>query len=95
MSYCILAEFITELVKVEIRWEDIVSDDDSNKVFIFDMEFDEMLEENEEIAQGGPGSEVWIPTFRVKLSFHIFISSLDLMKFHVKVFDFDNIEGYT
>ena len=63
MSYHVLAEYITEFVKVEIRWEDIVSEDDSNKVFIFDMEFDEMLEENEEIALGGPGSEVWIPTF--------------------------------
>ena len=80
---------------MEIRWEDIIHEEDSSKVLIFDMEFDETLEEDETIAPGGPGSEVWIPTFRVKLSFHIFISSLDLMKFHVKVFDFDNIEGYT
>ena len=72
MSYCILAEFITELVKVEIRWEDIVSDDDSNKVFIFDMEFDEMLEENEEIAQGGPGSEVKLKLLLLMQFSHIF-----------------------
>lgn len=44
-------------IDVEIRWEDIVREDDSNKVFVFDMEFDEMLEENEAGASG-PGSEV-------------------------------------
>jgi hypothetical protein len=45
-------------VKVEIRWEDILCEDDSSKVCIFDMDFDETLEENEVIEQGGPGSEV-------------------------------------
>ena len=44
--------------KVEIRWEDILQEDDSSKVLIFDMEFDETLEEDETIAGGGPGSEV-------------------------------------
>ena len=43
---------------MEIRWEDIIQEDDSSKVLIFDMEFDETLEEDEIIACGGPGSEV-------------------------------------
>lgn len=34
-------------IDVEIRWEDIVREEDSNKVFVFDMELDETSEENE------------------------------------------------
>eukprot|EP00250_Pteridium_aquilinum_P022193 c25320_g1_i3 orf=194-1981(+) len=44
-------------IDVEIRWEDIVREDDSSKFFLFDMEFDEMSEESE-AASAGPGSEV-------------------------------------
>ena len=60
MNCYVLSEIVIEFVKVEIRWEDILSEDDSSKVCVFDMEFDEILEENEEVAQGGPGSEVRI-----------------------------------
>ncbi|KAH7421980.1 hypothetical protein KP509_13G084500 [Ceratopteris richardii] len=42
-------------IDVEIRWEDIVKEDDCNKVFVLDMEFDEALDDNE--ACVGPGSE--------------------------------------
>ncbi|MCO5601785.1 hypothetical protein L7F22_055910 [Adiantum nelumboides] len=42
-------------IDVEIRWEDIVKEDDSSKIFVLDMEFDEQLEDVE--AGIGPGSE--------------------------------------
>lgn len=44
-------------IDVEIRWEDIVREDDSSKIFVIDMEFDEVVEENE-AGSAGPGSEV-------------------------------------
>ncbi|MCO5571465.1 hypothetical protein L7F22_025205 [Adiantum nelumboides] len=42
-------------IDVEIKWEDIVKEDDSSKIFVLDMEFDEQLEDVE--AGVGPGSE--------------------------------------
>ncbi|KAI5067231.1 hypothetical protein GOP47_0017759 [Adiantum capillus-veneris] len=42
-------------IDVEIRWEDIVKEDDSSKIFVLDMEFDELLDDVE--ANIGPGSE--------------------------------------
>lgn len=42
-------------IDVEIRWEDIVKEDDSSKIFVLEMECDELLDDVE--AGVGPGSE--------------------------------------
>ena len=57
---------------MEIRWEDIIHEEDSSKVLIFDMEFDETLEEDETIAPGGPGSEVKLKLLLLMQFSHIF-----------------------